>query len=119
MAVAVILHVALAGVLHDALRVEDVLPEHLLALVLTPGGSPRLQLLPDHWDDVTLSALADFSLLAKLQLGVGLTAELVQGGAKEPSDLLVVRLGLELKLADVVKILAKHLGVDRRLEALF
>ena len=27
--VAVILHVALAGVLHDALRVQDVLPEHL------------------------------------------------------------------------------------------
>ena len=96
MAVAVILHVALAGVLHDTLRVEAVLPEHLLAVVLTPGGSPRLQLLPDHRDDVTLSALADFSLLAKLQHGViRLIAELVQSGAQEPSDLLVIWLGLE------------------------
>ena len=52
MAVAVILHVALAGILHDALRVEDVLPEYLLAVVLTPGGSPWLQFLSDHRDDV-------------------------------------------------------------------
>ena len=118
MAVAVILHVALAGVLHDALRVEDVLPEHLLAVVLTPGGSPRLQLLPDHRDDVTLAALANFSLLSKLQLGVRLTAELVQSGAQEPSDLLIVRLGLELQLTHVVKVLPEYLGIDRRLEAL-
>ena len=62
MAVAVILHVALAGVLHDALRIEDVLPEHLLTLVLAPGGPHWLQLLSDHRDDVTLPAFADLDL---------------------------------------------------------
>ena len=62
MTVAVVLHVALAGVLHDALRVEDVLPEHLLTLVLASGGSHWLQLLSDHRDDVTLAAFADLDL---------------------------------------------------------
>ena len=104
MAVAVILHVALAGILHDALRVEDVLPEHLLAVVLAPGGSPRLQFLPDHRDDVALSTFADFRLFPELQLGVGLTTKLIQSCAQEPSNLLIIRLGLELQLTGVVKI---------------
>ena len=38
--------------------------------------------------------------------------------AQEPPDLLIIRLGLELQLTGVVKILPENLSVGRRLEAL-